>query len=196
MRVFHASHDKSREIQAGTSAWLEVRRGRTRFPHRPLTSSRYLIGSGTNCHLQLGGPVPMLHSLLVLDGDCWTLDVVAPEPTLFVNGEACRHRALCVGDRIQIGDFEFALCRGDGGPPEPAPRRPHRPAITSTSLSELPTSLSASELIERMESEVVTVSEFEEGRRNGARALLEAIRQRPVILKMGDVQPQCIRKAA
>ena len=197
MRVIHNSHDDQGEFTAGTCDWLEVRRGRTRFPQRPLNSTRCLIGSGTNCHLQLGGDLPMLHSLLVLEDGCWTLDVIAPEPRLFVNGDDCRHRQLCIGDRIQVAGFEFALCRGEHGSPKSTPQNPHHRAVTSESVREEAAGLSASELLEQMEQDICAVDEFEQGRRDGAEALLDAIRSRPVILKLGDVsQSQTIRKAA
>lgn len=196
MRVIHASHEEQDEFNTGTSDWLEVRRGHTSFPQRPLTSSRCLIGSGTNCHLQLGGDVPMLHSLLVLDEGRWTLDVIAPEPTLFVNGEACRHHEMCIGDRIQLADFEFALCRGAGGPPRTKPRTPHHPTIATASLRGEATSLSASGVLERMEQEIVAIDGFERGRVSGAKALLDAIRSQPVILKLNDAAKQSNRKAA
>jgi len=175
MRIVHGSHDGRREAEPHSGDWLEVRRGRTRFPRRPLSSDRFLIGSGTNCHLQLGGDMPMLHSLLVQEEGRWTVEVIAPEPMLFVNGEACRQRVLCVGDCIQIGEFEFALCRGEGGRTEPAPRHPHHRAVTSASVTEEAAELTASELLERVEVEVVAVVEFEAGRRRGAKALLDAI---------------------
>ncbi len=203
MRVIHTSHEFRSDAPAGTGDWLEIRRGRTKFPHRPLTASRCLIGSGTNCHLQLAGDVPLLHSLLVLDEGRWTLEVIAPEPKLFINGEASRHRELCVGDCIQLGDFEFALCRGEGGPQEPAPRRLHHRQFPSGSDRDVAARLTAAELVERMESELDVMLEFDEGRRECARALLEAIRQRPAILRMSDVNPhresdppQHVRKAA
>ena len=59
-----------------------------------------------------------------------------------------------------------------------------------------PPGLSASELLERMEQDIVAVDKFEQGRRDGAEALLDAIRTRPVILRLDDVSEQTIRKAA
>ncbi len=164
MRVIHTSHEEQDELKSGTSDWLEVRRGRTHFPQRPLTSSRILIGSGTNCHLQLGGDVPMLHSLLVLDEEHWTLDVIAPEPTLFVNGEVCRHRELCIGDRIQLADFEFALCCVEGGVPKTTLRKPHHSTTATACVQREAIGLSASELLEQVERDIVAIDDFEQGR--------------------------------
>lgn len=196
MRVIHATHQDQGEINSGISDWLEVRRGRTQFPHRPLIASRCLIGSGSNCHLQLGGEVPMLHSLLVLQEGQWTLEVVAPEPTLFVNGEACRHRALSVGDRIQLAEFEFALCRGEKGVPKPDRRRPHHQAFMVQSLREETAGLTASELLERLESELSAIELYEQGRQQGAMALLDAARRQSGSQKGSDSAPQHRRRVA
>ncbi|MCA9075129.1 MAG: hypothetical protein KDA93_08855 [Planctomycetaceae bacterium] len=196
MRVIHTSHHGPRHANEAACDWLEVRLGRTRFPHRPLFSSRILIGSGTNCHLQLGGDVPMLHSLLTFENGCWTLDVIAPEPTLCVNGETCRHRNLCIGDQIQLAEFEFVLCRSENGCPRDESGRPHWRSVSSVAHEGQVAELSAAELLQRMEAEMSLVESFEEGRRRGAKALLEAAVARPQILSFRNRQQSGQRRAA
>lgn len=85
--------------------WIEVRGGRTRFPRRPIQGDRLLIGSGSNCHLQLGGGMPMAHSVISLDADGWSIEALAAEPKLMVAGSPVRRAALHDGDLIQLGPF-------------------------------------------------------------------------------------------
>jgi hypothetical protein len=96
--------------QAGM--WLEIRKGRTGFPLRPISGDRFLIGAGSHCHLQLGGDsMPMLHSLLVIDGKRAYLEAVVPTPALQVNGQARRAVELVDEDHVTIGEFEFVFHR-------------------------------------------------------------------------------------
>ena len=85
--------------------WIEIRGGRTRFPHRPIPGDRLLIGSGSNCHLQLGGGMPMAHSVISLGPEGWIIDALVAEPKLTVAGEVVRHASLHDGDLIQLGPF-------------------------------------------------------------------------------------------
>lgn len=196
MRVIHASHQGPGQDDSTARDWLEISRGRTQFPHRPLSSNRILIGSGTNCHLQLGGHMPVLHSLLLRGVGGWRLDVIAPEPAIFVNGEGCRHRELSIGDRIQLAEFEFVLCRSEKGVPRSKSGGPHQQQDAADSIQAETGRLSATELLERMEQEMIAVEEFERGRRNGARALLEAASTEATILRFRDRQQTQHRRAA
>lgn len=94
-------------------AQLAIERGGTRFPWRPIVSRRFLIGSGTNCHLQLGGDIPLLHSLLTRVADGWSIEAIAAEPPLMVNGVVCRHCRLHPEDRVEVGPFRFRLRTSD-----------------------------------------------------------------------------------
>jgi hypothetical protein len=85
--------------------WIEILGGRTRFPRRPIQGDRLLIGSGSNCHLQLGGGMPMTHSVVSLGPDGWSIDALVAEPKLVVGGEIVRHAGLHDGDLIQLGPF-------------------------------------------------------------------------------------------
>ena len=66
---------------------LEICSGRTRFPLRPVRSTRFLIGAGEGCDLQLGGTdMPPLHSIIHVDRVETLLETVALTPPLKVNG--------------------------------------------------------------------------------------------------------------
>lgn len=127
MYKIHAAHQNAPQAsrQPRPLAWLQVRRGGTRFPLRPIYSARFLIGSGTNCHLQLGGDIPLLHSLLRRDVSGWVVDAISPEPVLRINGVECRHGNLNPDDVIEIGLFEMQLVLPDPAlrPLETAPAR-------------------------------------------------------------------------
>jgi len=87
--------------------WIEIRGGRTRFPRRPITGGRLLIGSGSNCHLQLGGGIPMAHSVIRQENEGWTIEALASEPRLMVGGAVARRSALRDGDVIEVGRFRL-----------------------------------------------------------------------------------------
>jgi hypothetical protein len=111
MYKIHPAHAKTSPAsrQPKPLAWLQVRRGGTRYPLRPVYSTRFLIGSGTNCHLQLGGAIPLLHSLLTREVQGWTIEAVFPEPQLRINGVESRQCKLHPDDIIEIGPFEMQL---------------------------------------------------------------------------------------
>lgn len=157
---------------------LEICRGRTEHPLRPVYSERFLIGSSVRCDLRLGGAdIPPLHSLLFVDGpDIW-LEAVAATPELRVNGRLETSVRLVDGDRIHIGPIELVA---------------HIPAQAENSiqlsdsqaelLEKLPepaaSELSAKELVERIEEATELVNEFEKRQRLGIEALHAAIQQR------------------
>lgn len=109
MQIFHSAHRGGPRPARRPLAWIEVFRGGTRFPLRPIYSARFLIGSGTNCHMQLGGDIPLLHCLLLREFDGWTIEAIAPEPALQVNGCATRRCRLEPDDQFTIGPFELRL---------------------------------------------------------------------------------------
>lgn len=174
---------------------LQVARGRTRFPSRPISGARFLIGAAEECDLQLGGlDIPELHSLLVRENDRLRLECLVPTPPVFVNGRQVSEALLHVGDVIDIGPLRFIL-RDDDGPhgdgrsasnPEPtrrttlAPRTEgatsRRDGATDEFENENPGDLSAAALVDRIERELDLVDEFESGRRRGLAALLAAAR--------------------
>jgi hypothetical protein len=156
---------------------LEVTRGQTLFPHRPVAGPRFLIGSGEGCHLRLGGPdLPTLHSLVVIEGTEVTLEAIAAEPELRVNGRCVTSAVLSHGDRIEIGPFHLTARMI---PAHVAPQ-----SEIETELHEFedderkPADMSALELVERLEGELRMVGEFDSRRELGAGELLSAIRFR------------------
>ena len=152
--------------------WLEIRRGKTNFPLRPISGDRFLIGAGSHCHLQLGGEhVPMLHSLLVIQGHTASLEAVVPAPPLLVNGAACRQVELSDEDTVMIGEFEFVFHRLLSNEPQ-AQVSVNEPAIPFE--AEQLAQLSAAELVSRLEQEAASIGDYQIRREMGAAALLDA----------------------
>ncbi|MCA8997243.1 MAG: hypothetical protein KDA80_09655 [Planctomycetaceae bacterium] len=139
-----------------------IERGQTQFPERPILGDRFLIGAGSNCHLQLGGEVPILHSIIVPEGDHLWIDAVVAHPPLLVNGDPVRESELHLGDVIEIGSFVFCLAKA---------HHPH--AAPLIELSEEPT---VAELVAALERELKQVDGAEQRRHSGADALLAAAR--------------------
>ena len=87
---------------------LEVTKGHTRFPRRPVTHPRFLIGAGSTCDLRLGGEgMPALHSLITVSGRAITLEAIAATPALRVNGRVVQTTVLHDGDVIGVGEVEL-----------------------------------------------------------------------------------------
>ncbi len=152
------------------SLWLEVRRGRTRTPRRPIRSRRFLIGAGSNCQLQLGGEgIPLLHSILLVDEDGIHIYAVVPAPELVVNGVPQQSAPLRDGDSIRIGLFEFALRVEEAAAlaPLPVPGQGDEPAAAEVDDLLNLSRLSAAELVERIEHEHHRLEQFEAARRAG-----------------------------
>lgn len=176
--------------------WLEIRRGKTNFPLRPISGDRFLIGAGSHCHLQLGGEsVPMLHSLLVIEGRVAHLEAVVAEPPLWVNGEARRSVELHDEDAVAIGDFEFVFHRLVAAEPvSHAARMEPLDDAEVSGMADLST-LSAAELVGLIEQEALQIQEFNRNREQGAASLLDAVRQagaaaHPASLPMATFRPE------
>jgi hypothetical protein len=91
-------------------AWIEIERGRTQFPRRPFRGERLLIGAGSNCDIQLGGPgIPILHSLIHRDGSNLRVEAFVDSPRLLVAGRPVREAVVTDGDRIELGRFAFRV---------------------------------------------------------------------------------------
>ena len=166
-------------LGAGQSAalfQLEIARGQTAHPLRPILGDRYLIGSGNWCDLCLGGPqMPVLHSVIHRDGEQIWIDAVAPAPELTINGLATQFGELQAGDELAIGAFQFHLRQND--------RASKFTAVSSIDsvkpvpeLDELP-NLSASELIDLLAGELELADEIERRKQRGTEALLDALRR-------------------
>jgi predicted component of type VI protein secretion system len=137
---------------------------------------RFLIGAGSNCQLQLGGPdIPILHSILLVEPEGAHIDSVVAAPQLLVNGHPQRSADLQDGDVFSIGKFEFRVHVPQGAVAQ-------RTAVRCDAVAAEPPvrleNLTAAELAAQIEHEERLVHEFEAGRLNGARALLAAARAR------------------
>ena len=182
--------------QAGM--WLEIRKGRTGFPLRPISGDRFLIGAGSHCHLQLGGDtMPMLHSLLVIDGKRAYLEAVVPMPALQVNGQARRAVELVDEDHVTIGEFEFVFHRLVSSEPA-AGAAEALPSAEQTTYENL-MQMSVTQLVARIEDEIHEIHAFEAGREAGASALLEAARHAaaatPLALPMSEFRKETPEKS-
>jgi predicted component of type VI protein secretion system len=159
---------------------LEICRGRTEHPLRPVQSQRFLIGSSSRCDLRLGAAeIPPLHTLILMDGEDIWLEAMAPAPPLRVNGRSESSVQLADGDRITIGPIELiahvpvqaaAIVPVD----EELDFVPEDDDVDEAAISDL----SAKELVERIEAATEMVNEFEERQRLGIEALQAAIQQR------------------
>ncbi|MGE3314100.1 MAG: FHA domain-containing protein [Planctomycetaceae bacterium] len=167
---------------------IEIHRGRTEYPSRPIGRTPFLIGAGDECDLRLGGDqVPSVHSRLFIEDDTLHAESLAPTPALFVNGRAVRKTVLLDGDKLGIGAFQFVIHRAHNTAALPASSAA---LIAETEIGTLDhfevddfdrddlESLSAAELLDRIEKEQAFVDAFENRQRMGARALLNAVRER------------------
>jgi len=162
---------------------LEICRGRTAFPQRPVIGPRFFLGSGANCDLRLGGDeIPAIHSLIQTRGNQLWLEPIASTPRLLLNGEPTEGEWLRDGDVIEFGPFQLIahivpvrsrlLQEMTGSEPMP----PIHELVEAPAEPDLET-LSASELLELIEQEEAMVEEFESNRQSGAEALLQAVRR-------------------
>jgi hypothetical protein len=123
MKIIHAPHTAS-EVEAQRPVYLQIERGSTRFPLRPVDGARFIIGTGTCCHLQLGGDLPMVHSVLIRAGEQWEVEAFAPEPPLLVNGLRQRRCRVSDDDLMEIAMFQFRLVQGDTVQAAPVAQQP------------------------------------------------------------------------
>ena len=169
--------DPPRETPA---LFLEVRSGKTRFPFRPVTPGRYLIGSAKPCDLRLGGvEMPQLHSMIVVRDDEVFIERVASEPELFVNETATDFASLSNADQFEIGDFRFAVHSGDVLRMVVSEADPAQVDSDGASMPDesalVASELSAAELVGRIEQDESLVREHEAGVNLGIQALARAI---------------------
>ncbi len=170
--------------------YLEICRGLTKSPCRPVRTGRFLIGAGPHCDLRLGGrQMPILHSILLVDGCDVLLEAVASTPPLKVNGEITQSVRLKDGDLIEIGSIEFFARHS-----QTIPSTQIAPATANgvedlqaaglvggvPDLDEVPNldELTALELNDLIEAEQHAVERFEGKREMGAAALLQSALER------------------
>ena len=145
---------------------LRVERGQTKFPERPINSDRFLIGAGSNCHLQLGGEMPILHSIIITADDGLWIDAAAPDPPLFINRRHVREGELHPGDLIEIGSFLFRV---------EAQAVPVSESLIDEGEPVDLNSLSAEELVDLLQLEMDSLDAVDEAKANGAAALMQAV---------------------
>lgn len=181
---------------------LEIRRGRTEHPVRPIKSDRFLIGGDSDCDLQLGGDdMPALHSLVYREGHDFWIEMISPFPPLKVEGQVVEASVLRNGDRIQIGSFEFVVQLAGTAhshrmdPPHKSEqarlRGPHfgMAAALKQMDSRDPSELSAEELLDSLDREIQTVEKFERRQNLAAGAFLGSVRSRflsPTTTEFGE----------
>lgn len=157
---------------------LQVSRGKTNFPHRPVTAPRFAIGAGSGCDMVLGDPnVPAIHTILLVEGGCVIAEAVAQTPLLKVNGNVISTAILEDGDELTIGGFHFAIHLNH----EAIARTLESDTQTPLDLQDLESEcelddseLSAAELVDRLESEMSLVDQFERQIQTGQAALLQS----------------------
>ncbi len=175
---------------------LHVSRGQTKFPHRPVTVPRFVIGSGSGCDIVLGDAhVPLIHTILLVDGGRVIAETVARSPLLKVNGNVVGTAILEDGDALAIGGFQFVVRLNH----EAIARTLESTAHDHIALDELEdepivdaADLSAAELVDCLEAEMNQVEQLERQIQTGQAGLLQAAidrntrRDRPLDISRGS----------
>lgn len=160
--------------------FLEIHRGRTRFPRRPVPLRRFLIGKRDDCDLQLRDrTIPPVHSVIEPEGNTARIRAVAEQPPLTINGRSRQSARLAEGDRIAIGFFECLasypevdkLTNADKNTTD---NHAGFPANSESNLGDL----SAAELTEMIEKDMALIDEMEAEQPAGMQALMAAVRER------------------
>lgn len=147
---------------------LKIERGRTKHPERLISEDRFLIGAGSNCHLQLGGEMPILHSIIIQSSEGLWIDAVVREPSLLVNRQPVQACQLVAGDLIEIGTFVFEVVEKQA---EELEQIEFDTADENVDLQEL----NAEDLVDLLAVEIQQLEELQEAKQAGAAALLERI---------------------
>jgi|GEM_PF-636587 len=185
-RLEPGAHDLS-SLSLPVHLVLEITRGRTRFPRRPVTHSRFLIGAGATCDLRLGGEqMPALHSIITVSGREFAIEAIGAEPGLTVNGRLIQTSLLHDGDIIGIGEVEL-LARLEAGHAPAAIEQTAGTPQNSIDVNRPLADTTAAELIDLIEHEERQIEEFENRQRDGAQALVDAIMARVERRTTGDV---------
>lgn len=145
--------------------YLEIVKGATRFPNRPVYEGVFLIGSGPNCDLRLGGSeTPAVHSIVRAAADDVHIESLTRRPSLRVNGSPCERAGLRDGDRIQIGSIQM-IARFRLVPSAPVMMQPNPDQVSE---------LTAEQLIDLLEEDLALVEEHDSTAAAGAEMLLDA----------------------
>lgn len=176
-RTAHGQVKSKSQLDSGF--FLEIARGKTAQPMRPISGDRFLIGAGDWCDLCLGGPkMPVLHSVIHLDGENAWIDAVAAGLDLRVNGQSTSFAELHTGDRIEIGSFALTFKYKAAKAAKAPVIAAYDPIPEDLEDADVDLSkLSASELVDLIEDDMELVEEFERRKRRGTEALLDAVRR-------------------
>ncbi|MFH1300306.1 MAG: FHA domain-containing protein [Planctomycetota bacterium] len=170
---------------------LEIIKGKTKFPIRPVQDDRLTIGAGSCCGLQIAGHnMPILHTVVQIEQGEVKIEAISPQPKLLLNGIPVRTSILTDGDLITIGPIEFVFRQTcpqtatsisaaplSGSPLETSahitPDKRDHSMTNETTLKDL----SASELIDLIEQDFQLIENYQSRREQGAAALLSHIHQ-------------------
>lgn len=162
---------------------LEICKGKTQFPQRPVIELRFLIGAGAGCDLRLGGDdIPPLHTILIVSEGQLTAETIAGQPLLQINGRNRETAVLQDGDLLEVGPFHFVVHINHDRVTRLGQDSQSRLIDSSdefeNSLLPETSELSASQLIDRIEEEFQFVEEFEQKVDLGEQTLLNEIAAR------------------
>lgn len=156
--------------------YLEIIKGSTEFPNRPVYEGVFLIGSGSNCDLRIGGSnTPAVHSVVRADDGRVHIESLSRKPALRVNAQPCEAATLSDGDCIQVGSIQMVarfqpLAAATTLPIPVAPQ----PAATEEDPETA--NLSAEELLTLLEQDIALVENHVAGQNAAADRLLDAAR--------------------
>ena len=140
---------------------LEITRGRTRFPLRPVQGTEFLIGSAADCDLQIAKSYPEFYALITPVDGCIRISPLAIDPPLEIN-DVCVDSSVATrlanGDRLAIGEIEMTV---------------HVDELADSGLAV--SGLSAQQLVDLLDQEMQEVEAYESRMRQGATALLEHV---------------------
>ena len=170
------SHDDTSPTRCESGQFfLEISRGKTRYPRRPILKDRFLIGSASDCDLRLGGSAAPVVALILREAGELLIVTSSPDIIIHVNSQPCQSAELVAGDTIAFGSFEMVLRQRKLPVQVPG----SRPGVT---LADELAGKSADELASLIEQETEALAEFEDRRNTGARQLMAAIGQRMAAL--------------
>ena len=205
---FHSASPS--QSDTGTPPALEIQRGRSQHPLRPIASFPFLIGTGEQCDLRLGGDeIPSLHSVITMESRRLYIECIVPMPPLQIAGHPVEAALLADGATIHIGDFEFRVQHPESALPESALPENAVPenavamsnpdeadaavaneAIVLDEIDEIDErplgTFSTAELVERLEQDMQLIEQLDEGREAGAEALMDSIFSRAQALEEVD----------
>lgn len=154
--------------------YLEIVKGSTEFPNRPVYEGVFLIGSGSNCDLRIGGSnTPAVHSILRADDGNVHIESLSRKPALRVNSQPCEAATLNDGDHIQVGSIQM-IARFQ---PLAIPATLPIPVAVQKPAEEVPTdiaNLSAEQLLTLLEQDIALVENHVVSQNAAADRLVDA----------------------